>query len=184
MRRSGKKAYPSTARDVGRTATCRRPGLGRKPARLEMRRAPEPSGHNSQAHLRHAPPRGTRCPRHVAATVRGRRADLKCAGGTGRVAPTHLDGWQPSTIGNVSASAVRDRDVNRDHPRALRPSDHRPWRTSLDHGGDIAARPSAKFPPKKDWKRARLPTSRHPGEPTCDRPRASSLPCLSLLAQS
>jgi hypothetical protein len=36
--------------------------------------------------------------------------------------------YPPSTIdfpGNVSGSAVRNRDVNRDHPRACRPSDHR-----------------------------------------------------------
>jgi hypothetical protein len=31
----------------------------------------------------------------------------------------------PRPSGNVSESAVRNRDVNRDHPRVRRPSDHR-----------------------------------------------------------
>jgi hypothetical protein len=100
-----------------------------------------------------------------------------------------------------------------------RPStiDHR--QRLWDRARKIAAAPFAIFLKiKKNWKRARLPTSRHPGEPhrdapgefamrlfcwfpsrpgvrpsinpasssvapgTCDRPRASSLPCLSLLA--
>jgi hypothetical protein len=56
------------------------------------------------------------------------------------------------TISNVSGSAVRNRDVNRDHPRARRPSDHptidhreRLW----DRARKIAPRHLRNFPQKK-----------------------------------
>jgi hypothetical protein len=64
-----------------------------------------------------------------------------------------------------------------DHPTI----DHR--ERLRDRRIEIATRPSAKFPPKKIGSEPayRRPPSRRA---TCDRPRASSRPCLSLLAQS
>jgi hypothetical protein len=57
-------------------------------------------------------------------------------------APPHR---RPSTIRNVSGTAVRNGDVNRDHPRARRPSDHRPSQTSLGPHEKNRDRPFSDF---------------------------------------
>jgi hypothetical protein len=69
------------------------------------------------------------------------------------------------TGSNVSRSAVSNRYVNRNHPRARRPSDI----ANVSGTGGVKSRPHhLRFFPQKNWKRARLPTSRHPGEPHRD----------------
>jgi len=80
----------------------------------------------------------------------------KRAGASGARCSDHptVSDHQPSR--NVSGTAVRNRNVNRDHPRTIdHPAiDHRErlW----DRGGQIATRPFAIFP-QKNWKRTRVP---------------------------
>src|SRR6516162_3411969 len=73
----------------------------------------------------------------------------KCAGASGARCSDHLDASNHRPSGNVSGSAVRNRDVNRD----LRASaDHRPSTIANVSGTAVdATRPSAKFPPKKKF---------------------------------
>jgi hypothetical protein len=77
-------------------------------------------------------------------------------------AQEHCDYASIVTISNVSGSAVRNRDVNRDHPRARRPSDHRPSRT-LQPGRQ--QRPETR-PPGERGHRARVaPTTSTASDP-------------------